>query len=118
MKEVESYADKSTQILILGNKSDLVDSKVVDTEMVQRYCDSKGFLYFETSAKNNECIGEAFGQVSEKLVERKEKNTVKRGNMMIFLTVYRNESKQEGNHGRIKKIKKTQWRRRRKNRRM
>ena len=35
MNEVESYADKNVEILLLGNKSDLKDEKTVDERTVK-----------------------------------------------------------------------------------
>ena len=55
-------------IMIIGNKSDVEsDKRVVTYEEGKKYADEKGYHFYETSAKNNINIKEAFDDIFEQL---------------------------------------------------
>ena len=55
-------------IIILGNKSDVEsDKREVTYEEGKKYADEKGYHFYETSAKNNVNIKEAFDDIFEQL---------------------------------------------------
>jgi len=39
-------------IFIIGNKIDLKEKKIIETEMVKKYCEEKNYNFFEVSAKD------------------------------------------------------------------
>ena len=53
-------------IILVGNKSDL-DERQVSYEEGKKYAESKGFNFYETSAKTGENVGEAFNDIFEQL---------------------------------------------------
>ena len=53
-------------IIILGNKSDL-NEREVSYEEGKKYAESKGYNFYETSAKSGEHIEEAFNDIFEQL---------------------------------------------------
>jgi len=53
-------------IIIVGNKSDL-NERQVSYEEGKKYAESKGFNFYETSAKTGENVGEAFNDIFEQL---------------------------------------------------
>ena len=53
-------------IIIVGNKSDVNDRKVTYEEG-KKYAESKGYNFYETSAKSGENIEEAFNDIFEQL---------------------------------------------------
>ena len=53
-------------IIIVGNKSDL-NEREVSYEEGKKYAESKGFNFYETSAKTGENVGEAFNDIFEQL---------------------------------------------------
>ena len=60
--------------LVLGNKSDVDEGlKKVSAHEAQRYCEEQGFLWQETSAKDNRGIEEGFRGLVAKVVERQER---------------------------------------------
>ncbi len=65
--------------LILGNKIDEEGARKVAAEEAQRYiAQQEGtFLFFETSAKDNKNIEEAFRELVKKVCERQEKLNTK-----------------------------------------
>ena len=71
LKEVENYAEKDVELIILGNKCDLEQQRAVGTIDVQEYAEKKSMEFYETSAKTNESIEKAFVNVGKKLIAKK-----------------------------------------------
>ena len=65
-------------MILVGNKSDLSESRAVSTEQGNELAESLGIQYFETSAKDNTNIQQTFDalvdEISEKMAETIEKN--------------------------------------------
>jgi GTPase SAR1 family protein len=49
--------------MLLGNKSDLVETREVKQEFVEDYVNKNKLLYLETSAANGSNVDEAFNQL-------------------------------------------------------
>ena len=62
IKEKDSHSNY--QIVILGNKSDRDDQRKITFEEASNYSESKGYQYFEVSAKTNSNIDSAFQELS------------------------------------------------------
>ena len=60
MSEIERYATGSVAKVILGNKCDLVEKRVVDPMEGKAFADDHGCGFFSTSAKTGEGVQEAF----------------------------------------------------------
>ena len=52
MQEIDRYACENVNKLLVGNKCDLTDKKVVDYTSAKEYADQLGIPFLETSAKN------------------------------------------------------------------
>ena len=48
----------------IGNKSDLVEKRVVSRQEIDEFCKKENIIYFETSAKNKTGINEGFTKVA------------------------------------------------------
>ena len=59
--------NNSASLILVGNKSDLTETREVSTESASSYAQSKGISYFETSAKLNENILEVFKTIADKV---------------------------------------------------
>ncbi len=60
VKKIKESADKNVEILLLGNKKDLVNDRLV-TEDDARDCSAKlGIAHYETSAKESTNVDQAF----------------------------------------------------------
>jgi len=70
LSEIDRYASDSVCKLLVGNKCDLVDSKVVDTETAKAFADSLGIPFIETSAKESINVEEAFLTMSSEIKKR------------------------------------------------
>ena len=63
LKEIREFSDRMP-VGLFGNKSDLVDKRVVTQEEINDLCKEENLVYFETSAKNNTGIKEGFSKVA------------------------------------------------------
>ncbi|KAL4474715.1 hypothetical protein ABPG72_002308 [Tetrahymena utriculariae] len=70
ISEVESYAEKNVELLLIGNKSDL--DRQVSTQSAQEYAKSKNMEFFECSAKTSDSVQQAFLTLARKLMNKKE----------------------------------------------
>lgn len=57
---IEEHANENVHKILVGNKSDMVDKKVVDTARGKALADEYGIGFIETSAMNNTLVDEAF----------------------------------------------------------
>ncbi|KAM9982490.1 hypothetical protein ACTFIZ_007007 [Dictyostelium cf. discoideum] len=60
MQEIQRYACDSVTRLLVGNKCDLIEKKIVDTSTAREYADSVGIPFLETSAKSSANVEQAF----------------------------------------------------------
>ncbi|CAO2829898.1 ras-related protein RABD1-like [Amaranthus tricolor] len=71
LNEIDRYANESVCKLLVGNKCDLVENKVVDTQMGQALADELGIPFLETSAKDAINVEQAFltmaGEIKKKV---------------------------------------------------
>jgi len=60
LMEVNKHASGNVRKLLIGNKSDLVEKKVVEYSLAQKFADEQGIAFVETSAKNSTNVEQAF----------------------------------------------------------
>ncbi|KAI0628800.1 GTP-binding protein ypt1 [Trametes polyzona] len=65
IQEIEKYASEGVKKLIIGNKSDLVERKVVEYSAAKEFADSLSIPFIETSAKNSTNVEEAFSLMAK-----------------------------------------------------
>ncbi|EAR91266.3 Rab-family small GTPase (macronuclear) [Tetrahymena thermophila SB210] len=70
MSEIEKYAQENVCKLLIGNKSDLSDKRVVSTEEGQQLASSLKIKFIETSAKNSNNIDSAFESMAQDVLIR------------------------------------------------
>ncbi|KAJ4748660.1 Ras-related protein Rab-1A [Rhynchospora pubera] len=70
LNEIDRYASDNVCKLLVGNKCDLVDSKVVATETAEAFADSLGIPFLETSAKESINVEKAFLTMSAEIKRR------------------------------------------------
>jgi Ras-related protein Rab-1A len=75
LSEVNRHASESTIKVIVGNKADLIDKKVVSTEKAQRFAENLNISFLETSAKNATNVETAFLTVAQELIENQKEDT-------------------------------------------
>lgn len=67
VEELRAHADKSIVIMLIGNKADLVDSRVVPTEDAVEFAEDQGLFFSETSALNGDNVDKAFLRLLEEI---------------------------------------------------
>lgn len=65
-----NYVQTKIPILLLGNKIDLVEQRVVPADMAIDLAKEQEFLYLETSAKTGKNVDTAFKKLAESIAER------------------------------------------------
>lgn len=80
MKSIEQNAVDSVNKILLGNKCDLVEKKVVDTSRGQALADEFNIQFLETSAKNNINVDEAFFTIARDIKKRRAEEGLTGGN--------------------------------------
>jgi len=80
MEEIRQYASKDVCIALVGNKCDLPDERVVSTEEGRQKAEALGIKFFETSAKEDINIEEAYSSVTRDInkVFRNELSEIQR----------------------------------------
>ena len=69
-----SNPNSEKNVVLIGNKSDLKESREITEEEINKFVVNNNIKYFETSAKNGENIDECFYYIAEKLMnDMKEK---------------------------------------------
>lgn len=70
LKEVRDNADPKIVIMLVGNKSDLEDSRAVPTEDAKKFAEENGFLFTETSALNPSNVELLFQTITTEIYSR------------------------------------------------
>ena len=70
MKSIEQHASESVDRILVGNKCDLSEKRVVSTEMGKALADEYGIKFFECSAKNSINVEEAFISLARDIKKR------------------------------------------------
>lgn len=53
MTQIKTYSWDNAQVILVGNKCDMGDQRVISAERGQQLADQLGVEFFETSAKEN-----------------------------------------------------------------
>ena len=79
--EIEKNASKNVLKVLIGNKSDLEDKRVVSYNQGKEFADTYGLKFIETSAKKNLNVNEAFETLGRELmIASSDKKIVKQNN--------------------------------------
>jgi len=76
LSEVNKYANENTVKVLVGNKSDKTNDRLVTTDEGLKKAEALGLSFIETSAKESSHIEEAFTLISRQLVRIKEQAAV------------------------------------------
>ena len=70
--EIEKNASKNVLKVLIGNKSDLEDKRVITFNHGKDFADTYGLKFIETSAKKNLNVNEAFETLGRELMQASE----------------------------------------------
>ena len=60
LKKIKKHGDENVEILLLGNKIDLVNDRIITTEESEEFAKDNHINYFETSAKDSINVDKVF----------------------------------------------------------
>ena len=105
MNDIEIFSGKDTNIILIGNKTDLENQRTVSTEEANEFANNYGIKYIETSAKNYDNTYESFVNLAEKVLNKYltgNKNIgVKQGITLGYTDQYYNMEEETNNCCRI-----------------
>merc|ERR1712137_484860 len=70
IRNIEQHATESVNKMLIGNKCDMVDKKVIETERGQALADEYNIKFMETSAKNSINVDQAFINLAQDIKKR------------------------------------------------
>lgn len=70
LKSAKECVDKNATIVLVGNKSDLKDERVISFTEAARFCQENGLQYYECSAFNGEGVEEIFLSASKSILRK------------------------------------------------
>ena len=76
--EIEKNANKNVLKLLIGNKTDLEDKRVITYNQGKEFADGYGLKYIETSAKKKLNVNEAFETIGRELILHSEDKKIVR----------------------------------------
>uniref|UniRef100_A0A8D0HFZ4 small monomeric GTPase n=1 Tax=Sphenodon punctatus TaxID=8508 RepID=A0A8D0HFZ4_SPHPU len=68
--QIKTYSWDNAQVILVGNKCDLEDDRVVPTEDGKRLADDLGFEFFEDSAKDNINVKQVFERLVDVICDK------------------------------------------------
>jgi len=70
LHEIDRYASENVNKLLIGNKSDLIHKRQVETEAAKEFAASVDIPFLETSAKDGTAVEDAFVKMADEIKMR------------------------------------------------
>ncbi|MEE6458326.1 hypothetical protein FKM82_000251 [Ascaphus truei] len=72
--QIKTYSWDNAQVILVGNKCDMEDERVVSTERGRHFAEQLGLEFFETSAKDNINVKQTFEQLVDIICDKMSEN--------------------------------------------
>lgn len=76
IRNIEQHASDDVEKMILGNKCDMEDKRVITAEQGQKLAAEYGVSFMETSAKANKNVEEAFMKIARDIKKKMDNKVV------------------------------------------
>ncbi|XP_028311596.1 RAB3D, member RAS oncogene family, b [Gouania willdenowi] len=86
--QIKTYSWDNAQVILVGNKCDLEDDRLIPTEDGQRLAEDLGLHYFEASAKDNINVKQVFERLVDVICEKMNESMEGEANI---ITNHRNQ---------------------------
>jgi Ras-related protein Rab-8A len=83
MRNIEQHANEQVVKILLGNKCDMTEKKMVTYDQGDALAKEYGIQFFETSAKTNVKVEEAFTAIARAIKDRKPPNQTTASNNAV-----------------------------------
>eukprot|EP01084_Bolivina_argentea_P284695 487989_1 len=77
MRNIEQHTTSNVQLVLIGNKCDLNEDRVISLEQGQQVAKEYSVEFFETSAKSDQNVQESFVQLAMNILAKSELETRK-----------------------------------------
>ncbi|XP_058805000.1 ras-related protein Rab-35 [Phymastichus coffea] len=94
LHEIEHNCDVVVNRILVGNKNDAPNQKVVLTEDAQRFANQMGIKLFETSAKDNTNVEEMFMAITREVLRTKKESKERQATKTNDIVNLRKSTKQ------------------------
>lgn len=99
LNEIDRYACEGVNKLLVGNKSDLTQKKVVEYTVAKDFADQLTIPFLETSAKSSTNVEQAFLTMAKQIKDRTGSTTVNAGSNKATLKVGTGQNVQQQSSG-------------------
>ena len=93
IRDLKNNGDEKIVLFLIGNKNDLNDDRVIDTNEGKNKAKENKMFFLETSAKNNDNVDKAFDEIINNIFDvyknliEEEENTINKGNGIDILNI-------------------------------
>eukprot|EP01017_Pseudomicrothorax_dubius_P024726 TRINITY_DN2626_c0_g1_i3.p1 TRINITY_DN2626_c0_g1~~TRINITY_DN2626_c0_g1_i3.p1 ORF type:complete len:215 (+),score=56.00 TRINITY_DN2626_c0_g1_i3:61-645(+) len=99
LREIRANTDRDVEVILIGNKNDLAEKRVIDADVARGWAEARGLKYFESSAKTGENVEAMFNELSMLMKENCKSETNvpygNRGTTILTTPIYSPKKKPE-----------------------
>jgi len=91
LNEIMKYGSTNVLVILVGNKSDLKNKIIIDSDEIEKFVKDKNLKYFITSSKTGDNIDSLFDFICDELIKRQ--NEIIKYNQPVIIPVFTGKKK-------------------------